>query len=167
MSTRLIILITIISCAVCSLITSGLTYKLTDNVWQIKYDKHIKEDDNKRLEYLTKIRKIESDLADEKKKVIENAKILQDKYDSDLRDSNALSDQLREQIERLSAGRTTEGATVDRSRANAATDSLVYLRLFERAERTATDLAGYAQRLTTAVITCNNEYDALYNTYHF
>lgn len=164
MSTKLIITIAAICCLVFSLVCSVVTYKITNGNWQTKYDNHLLEDDSKRFAYLKNIRDLETNLIKEQEKSNANAKLLQDKYDNDLRDSNAVANELREQIARLSAGGNSTGTTVDRSSATAATDSLVYLRLFERANRAATDLAGYAQKAADAGLTCTNEYNALYNT---
>lgn len=76
------------------------------------------------------------------------------------RRSAELSLQLRDATEArkrlLQIGNTSSVA----SRANAATDALVFAELFVRAEQRATDLAGYADKHRAALMACRAEYEA-------
>ena len=134
---------------------------VVDLKWQSDWDSHMLTDAQANQKAAADALTKQKNLLQELENAYNTSEALAAKIDDAERRSNDLSVQLHDAIKARKLLLQTDNSSAVAARANAATDALVLAELFGRAERRATDLAGYADEHRAALSACRAEYGVI------
>lgn len=132
-----------------------------DLKWQSDWDAHMladaKTNQKSAEDALTRQKKLLQELDNAYKE----QKALKEKHDRNIADSRAAADRLRVELDRIKALPKITDSNSIAERAAAATDRVVLAELLGISNRRAGEYAQYADEHRSALINCNNEYNAV------